>query len=75
MIESLEEAETERTEKQMEKREKYSQEAIIAVEDKIAKIAEPLTDLERATLYTLLYSQGMDLQRAHEIRVKSGAIN
>ena len=54
---------------------RLSTEAVSAVEDKITVLVDSLTDLEQATLYTYLYHAGMSLQRAHEIRVKAGAVN
>lgn len=54
---------------------KLSQEAIVAVEDKVMQLAQPLSDLERATLYAYLHHSGMTLQKVYEIRVKARAVN
>lgn len=59
----------------MSKIDKLSLEAITAVEDKIMRLAEPLTEFEVATLYILLKNSGMDIQRAYTIRVKAGAVD
>jgi hypothetical protein len=55
--------------------EKLPKEQITATEDKIVEIADSLNELEIASLYMLLNSRGMTMQKAYDIRVKAGAIN
>lgn len=52
--------------------EKLSTEGMRAMEDYVAAIIDGWDELRQATAYCYLHAQGMNLQKAHEIRVKAG---
>lgn len=52
--------------------EKLSTEAGKAMEDYLVTVIDAWDDLRKATAYRYLHAQGMNLQKAHEIRVKAG---
>jgi hypothetical protein len=54
---------------------KPTPENIRQIEDSVAEQVANMADLVRATMYENLHANGMTLQRAHEIRVKAGAVN
>ena len=58
----------------MPKQEKLKPEEIKTAEDSARELAEKLTPFDRATIYTYLHAEGMDLSKAREIRRAAGAL-
>ena len=47
-------------------------EDIRSLEDKVQRIVDDWSEIERATAYLYMHSCGLDLQKAHDIRRKAG---
>lgn len=54
---------------------KPTSEAVKQTEDSIATAVAEMNDFTKATTYAQLHASGMTLDKAHQIRLKAGAIN
>lgn len=52
--------------------EKLSPAAIRGMEDYLVAVIDAWDDLKKATAYHYLHAQGMNLEKAHKIRIKAG---